>query len=172
MTISRRVTARFHNRARMASRTPASPAEHRGEESDVRNLPVAEPRSGLLAMHTPTRPTHAPTLASTRLSAYLRDARARAERVLRDHPRSEGNVASTCQLCMLAFPCDAVRVAEDVIAISAKLEVGRLLSTKALLELMTDLVDLGAADRRLESPEACPTVRADSGQGSHGLIPH
>ena len=40
---------------------------------------------------------------------------------------------------------DAVRAAGDVIALSAKLQPGRPLSSKALLELMTDLADLGAS---------------------------
>jgi hypothetical protein len=166
--ISRRVTARFHKRARTASRTPAPSPGNCREESDERNLPVTEtPLAHLVRTPAPAVPTSGSTL-----SAYLRDARARAEQVLRDHPRSEGNAASTCQLCMLAYPCDAVRAAEDVIAISTKLELGKLRSSKALLEFMTDLVDLGAADRGPESSEACPRARADSGQRSHGLIPH
>lgn len=160
MPISRRVTARFHKRTRKAPPTAAAPSADRREESDVRIVPVARPRSGLVAMQTPTRPTHAPTSESTRLSVYLRDARARAEQILRDHPRSDGNLASTCQLCMLAYPCDAVRAAEDVIAISAKLALGPPLSTRALLEFMTDLADLGATDGELESPKACPPADA------------
>jgi hypothetical protein len=99
--------------------------------------------------HAPTaRPARAPASGSNRLSAYLRDARARADQILREHPRSEGDTAPTCQLCLLAYPCDAVRAAEDVIEISTKLQLDRLVASKDLLELMTDLVDLGTTGQR------------------------
>jgi hypothetical protein len=135
--ISRRVTARFNKRARTASLTGASPSGVRREESDVRNLPVVETRSDLVATHAQTsRPTHAP--ASIGLAASLRDARARAEEILRDHPRRDGRKGPTCLVCLGAYPCDAVRAAEDVIAITGKLH--------PLLEVMVDLVDPGATN--------------------------
>lgn len=153
MSISRRVTARFHKRVRKASPTGASPSEECREGSDVRNLPVAETRSDLVAARAAAaRPTLALTSRSSSLSACLRDARARADQILREHARQEEDTAPTCQLCSLAYPCDAVRAAEDVIAISAKLQVGRPLSSKALLELMTDLVELGGTDTVRGSP--------------------
>jgi hypothetical protein len=66
-----------------------------------------------------------------------------------------------------------VRAAEDVIGITAKLHLGRPLSSKALLELMTDLVDLGATDTVRENPKADPPApRAEHGPGSAGLTPH
>jgi hypothetical protein len=165
MAITRRVTARFHKRARTASPIGAAPSGVRREESDVRNLPVVETRSGLVATRAQTsRPTHAPTSRSISLSAYLRDARARAEEILREHPRHDGCTGATCQPCLVAYPCDAVRAAEDVIAISAKLHLGELLSSKALLEFMTDLVDLGATHTALENPRSDPPApRADHG---------
>lgn len=176
MAISRRVTARFYKRARTASLAAASRPAERREESAVPNLPVTETRSGLVARQTPAqptriRPTHAPTTGSTRLSDYLRDARGRAEQILRDHPCSEGNGAATCQLCLLAYPCDAARAAEDVIAIGSKLDVGRLRSTKALLELMSDLVELGATDRGVRSDQAGP-LTAEDHERPAGLTPH
>jgi len=90
--------------------------------------------------------THAPTPSSIRLSDYLRDARARAEEIIGDHPRHEGPNGTTCEPCLVAFPCDAVRAAEDVIAITARLRLAELVSSKALFEVMTELADLGAAD--------------------------
>ena len=174
MAITRRVTARFHKRTRTASLTGASPSSVPREEPDGRNLPMIETRSCLVATRAQTsRPTHAPTSRSIGLSAYLRDARARAEEILRQHPRHDGRTGSTCQPCSVAYPCDAVRAAEDVIAITAKLYLGRPLSSKALLELMTDLVDLGATDTVRENPKADPPApRAEYGPGSAGLTPH
>jgi hypothetical protein len=173
MAIGRRVTSRFYKRVRKVSPTGASPSVDLREESDVRNLPVAETRSGLVAMHASSaRHTHAPTSGSSRLSAYLRDARARAEQILREHPCHKGDTASTCQLCSLAYPCDAVRAAEDVIAISAKLQVGRLRSSKALLEFMMELADLGATDTVRERSKASPPAARADGPGSPGLTPH
>jgi len=174
MPITRRVTARYYKRARTASPTGASPSSVRREESDVRNLPMIETRSGLVATHAQiSRPTHATTSRSISLSAYLRDARARAEEILRQHPRHDGRTGTTCQPCLVDYPCDAVRAAEDVIAISAKLQLGRPLSSKALLELITDLVDLGASDTARENPKADPPApRAEYGPGSAGLTPH
>ena len=157
MSISRRVTARFHKRAKTASPTGASPSGVRREESDVRILPVAETRSDLVATHAQTsRTTHAPSSKSVSLSAYLRDARARAEKILQQHPRHDGRTGSTCPTCLVAYPCDAVRAAADVTAITTKLHLSRLPSSKALLELMIDLVDLGATDTVLENPKADP----------------
>jgi hypothetical protein len=174
MAITRRVTARFHKRARTASLTGSSPSGVRREESDVRNLPMIETLSGLVDTRAQTsRPTRAPTSRAMSLSAYLRDARARAEEILRQHPRHDGRTGATCQPCLAAYPCDAVRASEDVIAISAKLHLGRPLSSKALLELMTDLVDLGATDTVRENPKADPRApRAESRPGSAGLTPH
>ncbi len=174
MAIRKRVTARFYKRARTASPTGASPSDDRQEESGVCNLPVAETHSGLVTAHAPaSRPTRAPTSGSSNLSAYLREARARAEEILREHPRHEGRSDSTCQLCLVAYPCDAARAAQDVIAISAKLHLGRLDSSKALLAVMTDLVDLGTRDTVLESPKAHPpAARAAYGPGSAGLARH
>lgn len=177
MPITRRVTAGFRKRARKASLTGASPSSVPREEPDVRNLPMIETRSGLVATRAQTaqtsRPTHAPTSRSISLSAYLRDARGRAEKILRQHPRHDGRTDSTCQLCLVAYPCDAVRAAEDVIAITAKLHVGRPLSSKALLQLMTDLVDLGATDTVRENSKADPAApRAEYRPGSAGLTPH
>jgi hypothetical protein len=134
---------------------------------------MTEDRSGLVATRAQTsRPAHAPTSRSISLSAYLRDARARAEEILRQHPRHDGRAGSTCQPCLVDYPCDAVRAAEDVIAISAKLHLGRPLSSTALLQLMTDLVDLGATDSVRENPKADPPApRAEYGPGSE-LTPH
>ena len=155
MAIRKRITARFHKRVRTAAATDASGSDTRREESDARDLPVAGTRSGLVAIGAAaprpakaptTRPARVPSSGSIRLSTYLRDARARAEQILREHPRSD--TASTCQLCSLAYPCDAVRAAEDVIEISAKLRLDRLGSSRDLLELMTDLVDLGTTGNR------------------------
>ena len=149
MTISRRVTARFHKRVRKASpvgASVASPSVDHREEPEVRILPVTETRSGFVAPRT-ARLTYAPTSESLGLSAHLRRARSRAEQVLREHPRHEDPTIPTCQVCLLAYPCDAVQIAEDVIAISEKLQVDRLRSSKALLEFMTDLVDQGSIGR-------------------------
>jgi hypothetical protein len=172
MTITRRVTARFHKRARTASPTGASTSGVRREESDERNLPMVGTHSDLVATHAQTsRLTHAPSSKSVSLCAYLRDARARAEEILQQHPRHDERTGSTCPTCLVAYPCDAVRAAADVTAITAKLSLGRL-SSKALLELMIDLVDLGATDTVLENPKADPRApRADLGP-SAGLTPH
>lgn len=100
------------------------------------------------------------------LSTYLREARVRAEEIRWQHPRREGPGGSTCQLCLVAYPCDAMRAAEDVIAISAMLHLGQPLSGAAVLELMTDLVALGATDTDLTSPTAdAAAQRADHGPG-------
>ena len=178
MPISKRVTARFNKRARKTSPTGASPSDVRREESDVRNLPMIETRSGLVATRAQTpRPTPAPAPAPTsraiRLSVYLRDARTRAEEILRQHPRHDGPTGAMCQRCLVAHPCDGVHAAQDVIAITAKLHLGRPLSSKALLELMTDLVDLGATDTARQNPKADPrALRAEYGPKSAGLTPH
>jgi hypothetical protein len=172
MPITRRVTARFYKRAKAASTTAAPPSSARREESDVRNLPIIETRSDLVAAQV-TRPTRAAASRSIGLSESLRDARTRAEQILRQHPRHDGRNGSTCEPCMVAYPCDAVRAAHDVIAISAKLHLGRALSGKALLELMTDLVDLGSSDAVRQNPKADPRGRsADYGPGAAGLTPH
>ena len=178
MSISRRVTARYNRRKRMGVLKPdASPSYNRREEPDafrddqeecrVANLPVAEFRSD----PTPTSPapTHsAPTVDDRRsmsLCRTLRDARARAEEILWQHPRHEVPGGSTsCQLCLVAYPCDAIRAAEDVIAISARLHLGESLSGSALLELMNELVDLGAVDAN-GSPKPAPAARAAYGYG-------
>ena len=104
--IRRRVTARFHSRSRSAPTAPMAaplPTSERREENATRNLPVREPRSGLVAA-TPGR------------SGFRQrsDARERAEEILARHPRFEG---STCPMCAVEYPCDAARAAEDVIAI-------------------------------------------------------
>jgi hypothetical protein len=128
-------------------------------EPDVRNLPVAELHSG--RVDAPAAP---PPVS---LSSHLREARARAEEILWQHPRREGPWGSMCQLCLVAYPCDAMRAAEDVIAISAKLHLGQPLSGAALLELMTELVAPGAADSAPRRPTAEPPVpRATSGPGT------
>jgi hypothetical protein len=146
MSISRRVTARYYKRTRAALQTGPAPSGVHREGTDVRNLPVSEARSDLVATEAKiSQPTAQPT-RSIRVSASLRDARARAEEILRDHPRRDGRTGTTCLICLTAYPCDAVRAAEDVIAITSRLRVGRLLSSKALLEVMTELVDPGAAD--------------------------
>jgi hypothetical protein len=148
MTLNRRVTARFHKRARTASRT-ASPPDVSCGESDVHDRPVDETGSNLVARHAQiSRPAHATAIS---LAACLRDARARAEEILREHPRFEGTTGATCEPCLAAYPCDAARAAEDVIAITSRLQLPRLVSSKALLELMTDLLDLGATDQAGQS---------------------
>jgi hypothetical protein len=173
MPITRRVTARFHKRKAEAL-TTASPSGVRREESEERNLPIIETRSDLVAPRAQIpRPTRAPAPQSISLFEYLRDARTRAEEILREHPRHEGGNGTTCEPCLVAYPCDAVRAAQDVIAISAKLHLGRPLSGKTLLGLMTDLVDLGATDAVREHPKADPRAfRAENGSGSAGLTPH
>jgi hypothetical protein len=139
MEIRRRVTARFSSRRRKSSPTGASPSIGDRGESDVRNLPAADHQSGgLVATVAAPRPIS--------LSAYLRTARAHAEEILWQHPRRESPTASTCQLCLVTYPCDAIRAAEDVITISEKLHLCKPLSGAALLELMTQLVDLSATD--------------------------
>jgi len=153
MPITKRVTARFHKRARSSHfRAELSPPAAVREESElrkegeVRNLPIAEVRSEPVIPHVQSCALpHAPTPSSIRLSDYLRDARARAEQILGDHPRHEGPNGTTCELCLVGFPCDAVRAAEDVIAITARLRLAELVSSKALFEVITDLADLGAA---------------------------
>jgi hypothetical protein len=159
MPITKRVTARFNKRMRSShSRAEVSPPAAIREESElreataVRNLPIAvrpltEARSEPVISHVESCAlTHAPTPSSIRLSDYLRDARARAEEIIGDHPRHEGPNGTTCEPCLVAFPCDAVRAAEDVIAITARLRLAELVSSKALFEVMTELADLGAAD--------------------------
>jgi hypothetical protein len=173
MPITRRVTARFHKR-KAAALTTAEPSGVRREESDERNLPIIETRSDLVATRVQVaRPTRAPASRSIGLAECLRDARARAEEILRQHPRHDGRNGSTCEACLVAYPCDAVRAAQDVIAISAKLHLGRPLSGKTLLALMTDLVELGAADAIRENPKADPRAfHTENGPGSAGLTPH
>jgi len=153
MGISKRVTARYYKRVRTASPASASPSVVRREESDVRNLPAVETHSPAAEAHSDlvtaqtqiSRPTHAEITTSTSLYAHLRDARARAEQILREHPRHDGRTGATCQPCLVDYPCDAVRAAEDVIAITDKLRVRRLDSSKDLLKVMTELI---GADRR------------------------
>jgi hypothetical protein len=178
MAITRRVTARYRSRHMAASQTPAaSPSGDNPGKSDVRNLPVAELHSGIVDEPAASPPVSrfsnlreaAPPPVS--LSSHLCEARARAEEILSQHPRREGPWGSMCQLCLVAYPCDAMRAAGDVIAISAKLQLGQPLSGAALLELMTELVALGATDTALRRPTAEPPVpRATSGPGTdHGL---
>ena len=163
MGISKRVTARYYKRVRTASPASASPSVVRREESDVRNLPAVETHSPAAEAHSDlspaaeahsdlvtaqtqiSRPTHAEITTSTSLYAHLRDARARAEQILRDHPRPDGRTGATCQPCLVDYPCDAVRAAEDVIAITDKLRVRRLDSSKDLLKVMSELI---GPDRR------------------------
>ena len=162
MTISRRVTARFNKRARHVRREPVSDASSGAlplpDEYNLHPLPIPEALSGLVApckQATPLKQPKPATISrSIRLSAYLRDARARAEEILREHPHHDGCTGATCQACLAAYPCDAARAAQDVIAICEELHLGRLLSSKALLELMIELVDLGD----LEKSEADPVA--------------
>jgi hypothetical protein len=177
MPISRRVTARFHKRARTVSLANKPSSDVRREQSTVTNLPVVETRapaedrspvethSDLVTALTQTsrsqRVTTAsanaqPTSESAGFSAYLRDARARAEQILADHPRHEGPNGTSCQPCLVKYPCDAVRAAEDVIGITKKLDLERLLSSRALLQFLTELVELGAAETAPENPATPP----------------
>jgi hypothetical protein len=191
MGISRRVTARYNKRMRTVRPIPAPTTGDLREQSAVSNLPVAESvpesRSDLVAHappeHAPApenrpalehrpapehrpvpehRPAPAPAPRSSRLSALVRNARGRAETILRQHPRREETGGATCQLCLFAYPCDAVRIAEDVISITEKLQLGRLGSSQALLDLVIELVDLGDP----------PAPRADRGLGSAQLTPN
>ena len=159
MPITRRVTARFNKRAKSHPRAESSaPAAIRDEselqdESEVRDLaisslPIEETRSEPVISHVESCAlAHSPTPSSIQLCAYLRDARARAEQILGDHPRHEGPNGTSCQICLVEFPCDAVRAAEDVIAITAKLRLAELVSSKALLEVVTDLMEVRAEDK-------------------------
>ena len=119
----------------------------------MRNLPVAGAPTGLVATPAHTaltaKPIHAPAPPAPNpisITAHLRAARARAEAILREHPLHEGPSGSSCQSCLLAYPCDAVQAAQDVIAITTKLQPGRLGSSRALVEFMADLVELRATD--------------------------
>ena len=148
MPITKRVTARFNKRARSHPRAEtAAPAAIREEselrdQSEVRNLPIAETRSEPVISHVESCAlAHSPTPSSIHLCAYLHDARARAEQILGDHPRHERPNGTTCEICLVEFPCDAVRAAEDVIAITARLRLAELVSSKALLEVVTDLME-------------------------------
>ena len=158
MGISRRVTARFSSRTRTSSPTTgASPSTDDRGKPDARNLPGADLQSDLVDTLVDSRPVS--------LSAYLRTARARAEEILWQHPRRESPTASTCELCLVAYPCDAIRAAEDVIAISEKLHLCEPLSGAALLELMTHLVDLAATDSGTDppAPRGDYQIRTDDG---------
>jgi hypothetical protein len=154
MAISRRVTARFHKRVRRGAVSNGSSGVL-PDASNVKQLPVPEALSGLVApCKQATRPKPATISRSIRLSTYLLDARARAEEILREHPHHDGCTGATCQACLAAYPCDAARAAQDVIAICEELHLGRLLSSKALLELMTELVDLGDLEKDDADPLA------------------
>jgi hypothetical protein len=165
MAISRRITARFNKRVRTPRPALVALPDDVPKQTEVRNLPVAEARSDLVTpqaqTYQPKKPVPGPNSRPISLSAHLRDARARAEAILRQHPRDEGSARSTCQTCLFTYPCDAVRIAEDVIAITAALQLGGR-SSKSLLELMSELVDL-------DTPRA---PRADRGAGSRELTPH
>ena len=195
MPITRRITARYYKRARtksLAGASGASPSSVPREEPEVRNLPISETLSGLVTTSAQTSPpthapaqkaipeaptskaiVHAPAAKAISLSAHLRDARARAEEILRQHPRHDGRTGATCQPCLVDFPCDAVRAAQDVIAITAKLHVGRPLSNKALLELLSELVDLGATGAARANPKADPPApRAKYSPGTAAVTPN
>ena len=151
MTISKRVTARFYKRERRVSPIHAPASSAGSGQSDVRNLPAMETRSGLVASQAKTAkpttlPGRAPTSTSTHLTVSLRDARARAEEILRKHFSYEGRTGPTCHSCLDAYPCDAVRAAQDVTAITSKLHLDRLGSSTALIAFMIDLLELGSAD--------------------------
>jgi hypothetical protein len=79
---------------------------------DVRNLPMAEPRTGLVAPPVEPRPISR--------AEHLRHARERADDIVLRHARVEGRGHATCPLCTVSYPCDAVRAAMDVIAISSE----------------------------------------------------
>lgn len=89
-------------RMRATAARAASPPAVRRDASDVRNLPIAPPRSAHVAPRS--------------LAEQLRDVRARAERILREHPRHD---------------CDAAHVAEDVIAITSRLATESLATESA-----------------------------------------
>ena len=105
---------------------------------------MPEPHSGLVATRADPR--------TMSLSAYVRLARARAEDILRKHGRDEGRTDSTCELCLVSYPCDAVRAAEDMIAINAKLHPSRPLSGEALLELFDWVEQDGGSARAAARP--------------------
>ena len=150
MAITQRVTARFRS-ARGRHPRPAGRRPATSGKSDVRNLPVAETRSGLVARARRPPAGEPPT---SRASASPRTCamRALAPRRSSRSTRVTRTCGSTCQPCLVAYPCDAMRAAEDVIAITAKLHLGQPLSGAALLELMTDLVALRATDTFARSP--------------------
>ena len=161
MSISRRVTARYNKRARAAKPNPAQlsgitpPAPEVQPEVcilPIATAPIAEARiedsrSDLMA--SLPAPTYRPTSPKTppprpvALATFVRDARSRAEKVLREHPRREEAHGSTCQLCSFAYPCDAVRVADDLILLSKRLQLGSFRSSKELLDFMNELVENG-----------------------------
>ena len=60
----------------------------------------------------------------------------------------DGLTGPACRPCTVAYPCDAVCAARDVIAICEKLVPGSPLSGEALLALVCDLVELGAPGAR------------------------
>ena len=171
MTIRRRVTARFNKRVRRGpvsdapsgalpvesapiESVPVESAPVESVESNVQVLPIAEARSGPVATSAQATRPKATISRAIRLSVYLRDARGRAEEILREHSQDDGRTGATCQACLAAYPCDAVRAAQDVIAISEELHFGRLLSSRALLQLMTELVDLGDLEKAEADPRA------------------
>src|SRR5262245_21581524 len=187
MPISKRVTARFYKRARTrpTSIASASPSCVRREDSELHNLPVVETPVVEPAVEAPVMETHSNLVAQTfrtsralsrsiSFSDYLRDARTRAEKILREHPRYDGSTGPTCEPCLAAYPCDAAKAAEDVISIVSRLHhPGRFLASRALLDFMADLVDLAATDAVLGKSKADPQApRADSDPESSRLAPH
>ena len=170
MPISRRVTARFNKRERRSAAAslaapPVAQPEAR-EKIDTRNLPaieipVPDLRSELLtapaqvlARERPEKSERVEAPRPASLSAHLREARARAAEIIRQHPCRDELTGPACPSCVVSYPCDAVRAARDVIALSERLSLRPQVSGEALLALMADLVGLGARSAPLRDARA------------------
>jgi hypothetical protein len=160
MTIRRRVTARYNSRARMRPSPGVTPSVQHREETDAQDLPaspeLAPPEPPSVRAAVPLEPpvVDAPSedVAPMSFSAYVRDARDRAERIVRQHPARDGGFEAVCQPCVVAYPCDAVRAARDVLAISDALTLDEPVSRASIVELFSDLLDVRAPLTRASAP--------------------
>jgi hypothetical protein len=115
MPITKRVTARYHSRR--AARAPgASPLREQRQKSDVRD--GFDEQKDRPTAHTDLVAECADLHQPMSLSPNLGHIRARAEQILRRHPRGGGLTDPSCEICLVQYPCDAVQAAQDVIAIT------------------------------------------------------
>jgi len=135
MSITRRVTANYSRRRKAARIRNQSQNWSDRVEIARYELPVdrpieraAEPLSDLVAESRPLeiRSDRAPRRSRAVRAERLDTARAQAERMLKEHVQYDEYGTPRCVLCGFKYPCDAVSVAEDLLALCVRADAAEM----------------------------------------------